>query len=193
MGGIGSGKWLRPSPKSTVEECLQLDANRLRRQGILRPGAFGRLFWQADTPGKVLASVMFELRRSPQADLTLCLRYSSNQSPSVLTRIPIEFTYTHRQGLRWWLICPLAHSGENCLRRVAKLYLRDGEFGCRACHNLTYRSSQCAHQDERFAKRIAPIECYRAWRDCQKNETCRPSVKRLRLKRQLEREILARS
>ena len=53
---------------------------------------------------------------------------------------------------RWWFICPLTVNGRRCGRRVGKLYLppRERLWGCRTCHNLTYKSSQTAHEGERF-------------------------------------------
>jgi hypothetical protein len=47
-------------------------------------------------------------------------------------------------GLRWWFVCPLSAAGRPCERRVAKLYLppHGRYFGCRHCHNLSYRSAQ---------------------------------------------------
>src|SRR5262249_18413085 len=37
---------------------------------------------------------------------------------------------------------PLCRNGVGCGRRVRKLYLSGKYFGCRHCHNLTYRSQQ---------------------------------------------------
>jgi hypothetical protein len=42
MGGAGSGShyhWWRSGKKTTVEECLRLDANRWMREGILQLGS----------------------------------------------------------------------------------------------------------------------------------------------------------
>jgi len=52
-------------------------------------------------------------------------------------------------GLRWWFLCPLLSDGRPCGRRVGKLYLppRGRYFGCRQCHNLTYKS--CQEHDKR--------------------------------------------
>jgi hypothetical protein len=43
-------------------------------------------------------------------------------------------------GYRYWFKCPLNKSNQCCGRRIAVLY-KDGDyFGCRHCHELTYRS-----------------------------------------------------
>ncbi|MBW3599539.1 MAG: hypothetical protein KY475_19980 [Planctomycetes bacterium] len=54
----------------------------------------------------------------------------------------------HLPAGRWSLVV----RGVACQRRAGKLYLPPGAkyFGCRTCHDLTYRSSQEAHQAERL-------------------------------------------
>jgi hypothetical protein len=65
-------------------------------------------------------------------------------------RYAVEVTSTVPRfgGLRWWFVCPLSVNGNECGRRVGKLYLPDGAryFGCRRCHDLVYRSSQEARK-----------------------------------------------
>lgn len=64
-------------------------------------------------------------------------------SPS-LTCFPLEsvinvlMTRCHFGGSRLWWECP----GEECGRRVAILYERDGEFACRTCRGLSYKSQR---------------------------------------------------
>ena len=70
-------------------------------------------------------------------------------------RVRLVTTTPTYGGLRWWFICPLVINGVECNRRVRKLYLYGRYFGCRHCHNLTYRSSQEAHRFERFDLRLA--------------------------------------
>jgi hypothetical protein len=59
-------------------------------------------------------------------------------------RVGLEATRPRFGGLRWWFLCPLVVRGVPCGRRVGKLYLPPGGryFGCRHCHDLTYRSAQ---------------------------------------------------
>ena len=40
---------------------------------------------------------------------------------------------------------------------LAKLYRRGRYFGCRVCHDLTYRSSQQAHRAERNERMLSKI------------------------------------
>ena len=51
-------------------------------------------------------------------------------------RVYLTATPCHFGGQRYWFQCPL----NTCNRRVGVLYMANGLFGCRHCHNLTYRS-----------------------------------------------------
>ena len=93
---------------------------------------------------------------------TVTLHYCWNDSEDVEFPILLRPTATHFGGLRWWFTCPLIVNGVACQRRVGKLYLppRARYFGCRNCHRLSYRSSQKAHRQERFADSLArPLSC----------------------------------
>jgi len=67
----------------------------------------------------------------------------------------LTWTLCFFAGRRWWFICPMEIDGEDCNRRVGVLYLPNGKsFGCRHCHNLTYRSCQESHQYDSFFMKI---------------------------------------
>jgi hypothetical protein len=71
-----------------------------------------------------------------------------------------------------WFQCPLMVNGSACNRRVGRLYLPPGArfFGCRACHLLSYQSSQTAHRDERmFAQFGLPADMARVYSENMKN------------------------
>lgn len=58
-------------------------------------------------------------------------------------KIRLVSTPCYFGGRRWWFVCPLSVNGRSCNRRVGVLYLGGGKyFGCRHCHNLTYKSSK---------------------------------------------------
>jgi hypothetical protein len=145
MGGPGSGNWDRSDRKTTVEECHSIDAVRLQREGILRAGHWVRGAWEWFNPttGKCVASIDYEVdtRYAAQPRLTLTYR--------CLAANGIDTTQPPLGGLRWWFTCPLMVNGVPCGRRVRKLHRRARYFGCRICHDLTYRSCQTAHQSVR--------------------------------------------
>jgi hypothetical protein len=69
---------------------------------------------------------------------------ATQQEESANYSVQLATTRPRFGGLRWWFICPLVVNGRACGRRVGKLYLPPGGryFGCRHCHELTYRSAQ---------------------------------------------------
>jgi hypothetical protein len=84
--------------------------------------------------------------------------------------LPIELTHTvpHFGGKRWWFTCPLkTQEGLPCRRRVAKLWLPEGQmyFGCSKCHGLGYQSSLESHDFlERLASQLAAGAPDKEWR-----------------------------
>lgn len=55
-------------------------------------------------------------------------------------RIAIVDTRCHLGGKRFWFLCPGLNAEGSCQKRVGRLYLKDGAFACRHCHELTYKS-----------------------------------------------------
>lgn len=148
MGGSGSGNWYRwRGKKATVEESLAVDVKEFR--GRLYHGSAGTLSWT--WAGGDKASIGYFVTVDGDASIiTLHYRWRKTEDVS----IPVRLTTTRMQfgGKRWWFVCPLIVRGVACNRRVRKLYSPPGSryFGCRRCHDLTYRSSQEAHRDERL-------------------------------------------
>ncbi len=163
MNGIGSGNWLRSNSKATVDSCLTLDVNRIARDGLLREGAAGTIDWSEVETGQHVASIQFWNRATGHPKTkSLQLRYRWNRSVDVCEDIYLAPTHPHFGGVRWWFLCPLQVDGATCGNRVAKLHLRNGHFGCRSCHDLTYLSCQRSHQLDRLLVRAGFDEIGRA-------------------------------
>lgn len=103
-------------------------------------------------------SVNYEVRTLDAGNPWVRLYYSwtwgsDGQAQSADYHVGLTTTRPRFGGLRWWFVCLL----RGCGRRVAKLYLPGNSryFGCRGCHDLTYTSSQEAHQGEAMMSRIA--------------------------------------
>jgi hypothetical protein len=152
MGGPGSGNhyhWWRSGKKTTVEECQDLDANRWVREGILKAGVQRWGGWRWVYHDGRENSIGYEVDTLDQATPFVRLFYTLTH-PQTKEQVPLDYrvalttTRPRYGGLRWWFVCPLAAGGCPCGRRVAKLYLppRGHYFGCRHCHDLTYRSAQ---------------------------------------------------
>ena len=159
MGGYGSG---RREKRTTVEECLTLDSNCLKwmRPGLPRdnplhlPPCF-RQTLSCRISGGQRASLGYSFEETAEG-LMLRLRYLAARQQVDLP-IRLHVTQPHFGGKRWWFNCPISSDGCDCGRRVAKLHLPPGcsRFGCRFCHNLTYRSCQEAHKVDFFSQMIA--------------------------------------
>jgi hypothetical protein len=94
------------------------------------------------------------------------LHYRWRDTEDVNIPIRLEATLTQFGGRRWWFVCPLIVRDIACNRRAGKLYLPPGAkyFGCRKCYDLTYRSCQEAHQNERlFARMGFDAEVAKMW------------------------------
>jgi hypothetical protein len=140
--------------KSTVEDSLVLSVRDVRKR--LYGGGSGTVAWSFPSGGQS-AIAYFVTWAGAAPVVTLC--YQGRHGPSVRQPIRLQPTPTQFDGLRWWFTCPLFVSGASgavCGRRAGKLYLPPCEryFGCRQCHNLTYRSAQEAHQTERLVSQL---------------------------------------
>src|SRR5262245_5363573 len=152
MGGFGSGcryHWWRHGKKTTVEECLRLDANRWRRERIIQAGAYHVGTWRWTYRSGSGFSVNYEMDARDLARPFVRLWYSwtfgtSKELQSADYRVDLTMTRLRNGGVRWWFVCPLVVGGRPCERRAGKLYLPGHAryFGCRRCHDLTYTSCQ---------------------------------------------------
>lgn|SRR5262245_24565470 len=142
MGGPGSGnRWGRWPTKRRVEECESIDTAYLRLQGWLRPGAVtaGTLSWASNWGKGSTIGCTADLS-TPQDPV---VRVSYTLSGELIAyRIALTTTRPQYGGMRWWFLCPLVVRGVPCRRRVRKVYRVGKYFGCRHCHDLTYRSRQ---------------------------------------------------
>jgi hypothetical protein len=147
MGGWGSGGWYRSNKKSTVEESLVFGVRDLRNRLIA--GAAGTLTWTWNNGST--SSIGYSVTGGYDWR-TITLHYRWRDKENVSIPIRLEATPTQFGGRRRWFVCPLSVGGIACNRRAGKVYLPPGAkyFGCRKCHDLTYRSCQQAHQIERL-------------------------------------------
>jgi hypothetical protein len=154
MGGLGSGSWHRFDKKSTVEDSLTLAIGDFRDR--IYPDSSGAFTWPSVGGNGPSIGYFVTWDEAPTVTLHYCWRDRE------YVRIPVDLESTPTQfgGQRWWFTCPLIVCGAPCIRRVGKLYLPPGEryFGCRKCHDLTYRSCQEAHQEERLFASIGRTE-----------------------------------
>lgn len=165
MGGPGSGNsspYWRFNKKTAVEDCVTIDANHLKRDGVLEANGcgFGVESWTRRDGSSL--QVSFDGDAQDLACPVLRLRYSyfwkhTQKYESADYNVPMTTTLPRFGGLRWWFLCPLIADEQRCERRVGKLHLPPWAryFGCRHCYMLTYRSVQ-AHDKRVDALRRNP-------------------------------------
>ncbi|MEM8556793.1 MAG: hypothetical protein AAGG50_03015 [Bacteroidota bacterium] len=178
MGGYGSTRWGQHTKRRTIEDGLTLPTRPIRE--VLRGGAAsGSLTWHRGTgeERKERASIGYDFFPDPVPGV-LRLRYERGKRDELEKRdelgkrgravevidyeVRLARTPLHFGGHRVWFVCPLLKNGRACGRRCGKLYLPPGAryFGCRNCHDLTYRSSQTAHEFDGLYRRLAiMMEC----------------------------------
>jgi hypothetical protein len=166
MGGPGSGNsyhWWRSGKKTTVAECLGIGANHWMREGILKADHNLSGTWRWTYPSGSSVCMSYDVQtldmQRPSVRLIYSWTWNGDDHPqSVDYEVPLETTFLHFGGVRWWFLCPLAVRGtQPCNRRVGKLYLpRSGRyFGCRRCYDLTYASCQESHKYDSLYRSMA--------------------------------------
>jgi hypothetical protein len=111
--------------KLTVEECTVLDSHSFAKKALL-----------AGFPVE-------NIQINPTIEVGISYSVSVARGAQIRSmEIVLTGTRTSWGALRWWFLCPISTNGILCNRRVGKLYLPHGTnyFGCRHCHNLTYKS-----------------------------------------------------
>ena len=121
--------------KEIVEECKSISVAVLKKNGKLKDDGSDCFTWvgrQNERGGTVKYIVALN-----EWDGTIRLWVDGFFQQVLMTAQPC-----HYGGKRWWFVCPLARNRVACEKKVKKLYFLQGFFGCRHCHNLTYRSVQ---------------------------------------------------
>ena len=118
----------------TVEQCQIVNIGAMQRAGFVDGGKP----WDWWVQG-VHGTIQMRFIRDGdllRASFSTCA--SSGEEVSITQGFVLLSTPAYFGGVRYWLSCPLHKDG----RKFRVLYLPPGaqRFGCRECHNLTYRS-----------------------------------------------------
>jgi hypothetical protein len=144
---MGRRRW---TTRLTVEECCALDIGYLVRAGVFDadPRSLCAFTWN-DSGGTPISSVTFRVFPDRTGSLAVHFDHRVAATPCNPARIQrqivqIAVTSCHFGGIRRRFRCSIVRDGYPCKRRVRVLYStpREKLFGCRECHNLTYRSAQ---------------------------------------------------
>ena len=147
MGGLGSGLYGGGGKKSkrSVESCRSLDIRILQKKKALALQSFA---WEwRNGNGDLTGSIGIKM-----LDDGLQLQYKFGEQPK---KVKLYFAETPAgYGSVKWFLCP------NCGDRRAILYMVNGSFACRVCHNLNYRSSQSTDDLDYYHWQLEKL-CYR--------------------------------
>lgn len=162
MGGLGSGRW-EYATTPTVEECRHLDIDRIKGR-TERPDTQGWVYWGDREDPDSWLTVAAEGERHLEDETrpaALRLTYTitdtrTDEETEVDYPVPLEYTECNFGGVRPWFRCPGVVDGEQCGRRVRKLYLphrRGAEYYlCRECYGLGYTSSRTSGDEVKQAE-----------------------------------------
>ncbi len=154
MGGTGSGRWTYQDKRRTTEECWAIGISDVARIIDLRnPGSASESLRPIKlATGTRMSPVrcMMEIGKDdmPLLGLSYSVKDRWNREHRVEESIRLQTTRPNFGGVRWWFSCPRIVDGEECGRRVGKLYRPPGSqtFACRRCLDLTYESCQKSHR-----------------------------------------------
>jgi len=135
MGGINSG---RRGGRACTDDMRFLDVRMLQSEGLLIPGnTFGRNWMHR---GQKVASILIGVLDDR---VLLCYQQSWRGAPwtKCLNTVMLSWTECHFGGKRPWWQCPA------CGRRVALLFSGRGNYACRHCFQLDYRSQRETQED----------------------------------------------
>lgn len=137
------------SNRDTVEDCRIIDIFWLNRHGYLKDKMSGTMEWNRAQNGKSRVGISISIdeqnRWSSHMRLTYTFTdYKTHEKTDNDYKISLVSTPCNFGSKRYWFICSLSVNGRPCNRRVAKLFLPPGGryFGCRHCHDLTYKGQK---------------------------------------------------
>jgi hypothetical protein len=140
-----------------VDNQWSIDVRRWQREGLLSAETAFTWQWRSLRNNDTTASIGVVVEPEAVMLAYACGRDAGTRR-SYRLRVPIETTDCHLGGRRSWFLCP----APGCGRRVALLYL-DGEFRCRRCEALAYRSQrETAH--DRAARRLDKVRERLGWK-----------------------------
>lgn len=133
MGSRGSAGGRNVMRSGVVEDAWTLDARELQRRGVLEHGWSARVNLRHHSGRTTL--IEFECEHG-RIQLAYNVRVAPDRCLNKLVSIELSRVPRHFGGGQTYLICP------SCAKRVALMYLADGNLVCRVCADLVHSSSR---------------------------------------------------
>ena len=158
MGGLGSGRY-EYATTPTVEDCRTLDVNEFS-DAVDHPGTSATIRWgPEDDPNASIGVYLLPWGGDVEKATAIRLRYTitdgrTREETEHDYCVPLEYTKCNFGGDRPWFQCPGIVDGEQCERRVAKLYRppRCALYLCHHCYDLGYTSSRTSGDELKQAE-----------------------------------------
>jgi len=144
MGGIGSGSWMRPGGKATVDSQNTINVRYLKEQGLLIAGRQGELTW--NSRGEQVGAIGYETKKNGIQLTYNFRRNNEGEWQSIKQLVLFDYTPCHYGGQRVWLLC------SECDRRVTAIHSAGKYFLCRHCYGLNYQSQHESYIDYQLHK-----------------------------------------
>jgi len=133
------------SDRRLVEDCQSIDISTSLFHESLDSGDKVSLSWNSGLKAEIQICRSFP--ESQIRHFVLSLKYFDifrNKQVNNSQIIQVTTSPCNFGGYRHWFHCPMMVDGKPCGRRVRKLYRPLGSpyFGCRHCHDLTYRAQK---------------------------------------------------
>lgn len=135
-------------PKTEADHITQLSIRDLTKRGIVDGMLPCTLRWQNTILGTEQKVDVAIYRKSGKQICELSYELGDPMTGKNFHQCKVSITITpcHFGGIRRWFLCPMKNDGVLCKKRVAILYLKEGTFGCRHCHHLTYAAQNKNHR-----------------------------------------------
>lgn len=148
MGGQGSGSWYRYGHKGRLEQQLRIDIRYLKKNQMLKPGAYTLSWNYGDEEAAARASLIV----TRQKMIVACSWTDGETGEPQKMKWVIELSESPCRygGSRKWFICP------RCGYRLAVLVMTPPHVGCRHCLHLSY-ASQSENVSYRGLRRMDKI------------------------------------
>jgi hypothetical protein len=147
--------------KRSIDLCLVLDMTQLVRGGLFdHDQVEAVLRYRVQTLDGISnfdVNLTTNMRNLEHSALTL--QFALPGRTPVEQSIDLITTGPNYGGIRFWFLCPTEYSGKHCGNRVGKLYLplAASEYGCRRCHNLTYRRQPTLSSGLQYSSRTPEL------------------------------------
>ena len=135
MGKFGSGR-LASKKRIVVEDCFNIDVNKLYKLGGIGVVRSYELVWKNPQSQEVITEMMINSDIDSLILIYKAINQVGNDKVEIKLLIKIEWVKAYLGGSRPYFICP------DCKRRASKLYrpTDSQRFLCRHCWSLTYQS-----------------------------------------------------